>query len=109
MGAVLSAEDQALTVEAEASCALRDGAPARAAELLAAQRPADDTLAPGFVADVARRRARAAVAATALGDHVAAARFRQEALESLQAAGLPAHPLVATLTAPALVATEARR
>jgi tetratricopeptide (TPR) repeat protein len=109
MGAVLSAEDQALTVEAEASCALRDGAPARAAELLAAQRPADDTLAPGFVADVARRRARAAVAATALGDHVSAARFRQEALESLQAAGLPAHPLVATLTAPASVATEARR
>jgi hypothetical protein len=109
MGAVLKAEDQALTVEAAASCALRDGAPARAAELLAAQRPADDTLAPGFVADVARRRARAAVAASALGDNDAAARFRQEALQALQGARLGAHPLAATLAAPAAAAAEARR
>jgi tetratricopeptide (TPR) repeat protein len=95
----LAAEDRALTVEAEASCALAAGEPSRAADLLATQRAQDDVLAPGLVADVARRRARAATAAIALGQPQAAASLRREGLQALQAAGLAEHPLAAGLRA----------
>jgi tetratricopeptide (TPR) repeat protein len=99
MGAALKAEDQALTVEAVASCALAAGEPSRAADLLAAQRAQDDVLAPGLVADVARRRALAAAAARALAQPEAAAAFQREGLQALQTAGLAGHPLAARLRA----------
>jgi tetratricopeptide (TPR) repeat protein len=95
---VLAVEDHALTVEAEASCALAADDPTRAAALLASLRGADRTLPPGLAADVARRLARAAAAALALGEHATAASLRREALQALQAAGLGAHPLAASLS-----------
>lgn len=109
MAATLAAEDRALTVEAEASCALSRGLPARAAELLDSQRPADATLAPGFVADIVRRRARAATATAALGDTETAGQIRREALQALQRAGLGAHPLAAVLAASATGTADAQR
>jgi tetratricopeptide (TPR) repeat protein len=109
LGATLAAEDRALTVEAEASCALSRGATAHAAGLLESQRLADAALAPGFVADSVRRRARAAAAAATLGDTETAERIRREALQALRRAGLGAHPLAATLTGAAADKEESRR
>ena len=97
----LAPEDRALSTEAEASCALAAGQAARAAALLASLRSADDALPPGLAADVARRRARAADAAQALGDPAGAASLQREARQTLQAAGLAAHPLAARLDAQA--------
>jgi hypothetical protein len=106
LGARLAAEDRALTVEAEARCALSLGAPDRAAALLERQHGDDTALAPGFIADVMRRRALAAEAAAALGDPEAAGRIRLEALQALHRAGLGAHPLVTALESAAALRAE---